>query len=352
VNSHFQVSSFGKKCEWISLNITAGRHYERLAHKLKSVGLCMHEKEFQPIYAHIPVYYTVVCEDDSHFMSFRQSYDFIHELASYPSIDNNHGIKDSHYHNKPFNISFVGDSTLRQQFYHLICMLDQNVTKSYETFHNYTGNDRPHFMNATLGNVKVSYYDWGRHFSKDFINIFKYDFNKVMNESTPNDIIVMNAGLHFDWDINTLVKTTKMMIAMYSSMKENMAQNMPHVIWRDSSPQNLPSPNGWYMNGLCKQLGNCTCVNLTETMIDGGGSGVPANKRNTLTLPLLRNTGIVIDECYEALIGTQPVSNIHEGTFINDCTHLGMNGVTFQNQVLLTSIEALFHTKLPNGPKL
>lgn len=294
------------------------------------------------------------CEDKDSFLSFHQTYSFLRDLA-YGNGTGHFFLRgsSSNGNNNASNMSIflIGDSLMREQFFFLSCLLDLDATivNSNKTYTYSWGTQAHRWRMSQSGHLRIVYFEWGSLFTSRYGDILREDLSKALYESHPNDVILINEGIHVRLDkLSVLGQLVHGVRDIYLDVRRDRVEKIPFVIWRESTPQNFPSPNGWYIAGICDKpatIATCHCVPLTPEMISSNNSiQVPANMRNIIAYEVLKSGEIFYDLCFDPL-AIAPF-NTHTSFAQGDCTHLGFNGVAFLTQVLASTILENFEKRL------
>ena len=309
-------------CKWTPItNPKTKMFYE-------ATSKCYHKMQWRP-----PQYLEVVCADP----------------VSNPNPDNIMSLLRK-VSDKVNTIYFFGDSTMQQQVLAMDCMW--YAAKIYGTFKLskwITARDRDDFFtnhqklfNITFRNNDVVVSNLGLHYQKNFSSIGKLKLGEHVS--------------FFAQSVRNLSKSLKMHISD-GKPRESMRKrsNVPMFVWRQGTPQNYPTPNGWwpYYFSTCKY--NCGCTKLTQQMREGRGDIIPFSPRSEENLmectqpaenlheiatKIIEKNGIQVTKVYDALAAA-PV-NLHDGRGTPvDCTHFGIDALIYMNMAVMHDINAL-----------
>ncbi len=250
-------------------------------------------------------------------------------------------LAESEFANK--TISFIGDSTLHHDYFAFVCMIANgtNVLLN-KTSHGFTINTG---LNTTIHNYK-----YGKHFGTlgHFRQTLQYALNKTASHV---DYLVVNQGLHHEHNnenhthdyMNTLRGIAEFTVDAYA---KSTPSNRPKAIWREITPQNHPSSNGWW-TPQCHWTCRCVVLNATQiagsvhfdpkSKIIGDMSIVPNNARNIVLEDLFvtennDSRSLPLAATYQPLIEAPFL--IHGSNV--DCTHMGFEASMFTNQVWMS----------------
>jgi hypothetical protein len=249
------------------------------------------------------------------------------------------------------NIYFIGDSTLKQQFVHFACMLNPNLQKpkllwndffvNWNVVFQVTGKDK---RNSTR-NINLKLYKVGLNFEKthknNLINSYNKTLYRILKDLNRHDIAIVNHGLHYNFqNISNDARELRSLAATTASVYKDVIHlrgrnNTCTLLWRETTPQHFPTPNGLWDDLLCrnhtrheKYCGKCS------KLTDSKGS-VPANIRNEVTSPIILNSTVIpIIAVYEDLKFMDPSLHFTR----TDCTHNGPDILLYLNLAWLDSI--------------
>lgn len=275
-------------------------------------------------------------------------------------------------------VTFVGDSVTLQQYMAMACSIhtydikDTYSTRDNPLRHDAIENDEGlrqyalpiarideynNYLHFYSHNITFRMRRVGRlfgHTVSHYTTIVEEELNYAMSR---NDIVVLNQGVHHNVNLTTIASkdensleavidaTVRAYLATRAAAAKGWKQRMPLVIWRETTPQNHDTYNGWY--GM-QCLTNCHCVPINESMLlEGRQRGYDTNPdatghyaptfRNDLAKRLLRTApGMLYLPIHDALNDGQVLFPIHMSP--HDCTHVGMDGLMMMNQALITMI--------------
>jgi GDSL/SGNH-like Acyl-Esterase family found in Pmr5 and Cas1p len=249
-------------------------------------------------------------------------------------------------------IWFIGDSILRQQFWNLICMLSPNINKK-EEISSIGGYGDEKWIRTTHNGTILQYTRFGWLFDNEESALYNDAFPEAIRTYTNRDAIIINAAAHYTGRrITTLNRTAHFITDM--SFKSNAS-----IFFVEASDEQWPTSNG-YFTPSC--WGQCQCESLTPERILGVGhvsqavnvsqdiptspfdfdsalrndslcipNCLPANWRNNLANPVLRNGRLAIVPLWRQLVAHgMPHSRLERG----DCTHKSSDALIVMNHQL------------------
>ena len=164
--------------------------------------------------------------------------------------------------------------------------------------------------------------------------------------------------------MDSLVRLARSTAKVYREYRDRFSSSLKHlvnVIWRETTPQNFNSTNGFYSDDIwnygypCVFLDKDRRVGSSNLMFPVGKKGsilskcVPsccsASKRNDLVLPLFK--GIIGGNRSSMLVETvfEELASSHYDIHVNssgDCTHLNINSLIFLNMHLISILDLLY----------
>jgi len=153
-------------------------------------------------------------------------------------------------------VTFFGDSVMKQQWAAMSCMLNSSAdwTANYKDDNILTTN----VVNFSNGcSVTLRFRRVGFHYS----NLDKYEeyLKSEIRLTAGPHVILINQGIHHT-ALRNIVNNTMAIIAT----EEKHAHTQ--FIWRETTPQNHPTSNGWWAEECYL---SCRCVTLTPEMLNG-----------------------------------------------------------------------------------
>lgn len=232
-------------------------------------------------------------------------------------------------------ITFFGDSIMKQQYAVMSCMLNASSQWAL-TFHdeNLLTTNVVKFKRSsiTLRHRKVGF------LFKDF-DKFEERLRKDLTLIQGPHVILMNQGIHHN-SISDLSHLPIILNKTIAVVTEN-SRNSTKFIWRETTPQNHPTSNGWWSTE-CHL--SCPCIPLTPQMLNGsaksltGGktchpSCLPNNYRNDIIEPIIQlydnrtDSKMSFVKIYKQLAYAK--MNLHVSDV--DYTHWGLDALLFLN---------------------
>lgn len=170
------------------------------------------------------------------------------------------------------NLFFVGDSVMRQMFFGLLCVLDQNVTFA-KVLDNPRSQLPKEYYEYTLeheqGTTVISYDQFGYLFKEDpyrFDVLTKGAFHEIIQNSTANDAIVVNGAAHYSVSGARYLKET---LDIYSSRAQETEATMYYV---EAHAEEWPTSNGLWFNRCSDDDGDCACESIDNERLAGRGA--------------------------------------------------------------------------------
>lgn len=259
-------------------------------------------------------------------------------------------------HLKNKSVVFLGDSILMQQFLVFSCMLNSSVTALEPTSVPCSGFSffcefQIHFLG---GITLLRMHRLGFQFNN--IDTYEYIYRSELTSLSDGDLAFVNQGIHYNFvakeSVFPLAKFAELTVQIYEDVVLERGQEsiLPTVIWRESTPQNHPSSNGWWIVE-CYNFA-CECISLTQDMMEGTAVALldnrsaeqkneiacnpiccKANMRNMITNPIISASTIPICDIYDALAHADVNLHINHA----DCTHFGPDALIFMNMEMLKS---------------
>lgn len=344
VNAGIAFGRHGNDCGWIPVDQQL--HGHRAKEISNTIGQCITKiSEKYHLFDEESITYEFGCEDSDSLLTFYDTYSFLQQLAyhngtSHPMLRGSN-VED----NSTMSITVIGDSIMRQQFYFLSCLLDPNVeiVNSKDTFEYWWGPKAPRWRSSQSGRIRVVYYEWGSFFTPQYGDILREDLSKALYDSKPNDVILINEGAHERiHQLGRLNQIVHFMVQIFNDIRRDIGDKTPLLIWRETTPQNFPTPNGWYIEGTCdtaelRVQDSCKCIPITEEMnSEDNIYHISANMRNIIAHDILKDTQVFYDPIFEPL--AKAPFDIHSSMEKGDCSHIGVNGLAFMTQVFASTI--------------
>ena len=254
------------------------------------------------------------------------------------------------------HISFVGDSTMKQQFVHFACMLNPDLNKKKLKWNDFKVKWKIKGIVLTLEKFGQNWDKYGRFKIGEYGNYLRYLFS-ARNDK---DVVLLNHGLHFNFNsdqnlsenirqVEMLQSWTSVSVRIYAElMNERGLGVMPRLMWRETTPQHFPTPNGLYAK--CNKTiaaaegRSCTCRNFLNSVYEEGKKveksrsdfkdSISANIRNEISNPIISVGGHIQLLLNFDQLKAEP--KFHLGT--TDCTHLGGDALLFLNIELAEGI--------------
>lgn len=221
------------------------------------------------------------------------------------------------------NIVLFGDSVMEQQFHVLSITLEVLRFKSL----------------IQLKYVSAS--------GRDIIKT-KEQINQAFSDTTKKSIVIANFGLHYQHEFSSTGKTAILnaVNALLGAWQAIELERRPMLIWREGTPLQYPSRNGWWSPSFreCK-LNCCNCVAISSSMRKGYATEhlndtqwdlFPSEFVETSAVPLIQEHNVKICHVYNAL-AARP--DLHAGRKYPDCTHFGVDALLYLNEISLLCIE-------------
>lgn len=261
---------------------------------------------------------------------------------------------------------FIGDSVLLQQYLALLCMVNPDMElhdflKNATSHRNFIWNNRTEFRFSLFGYL----------FDHSQPVLYQSVFPRALRTSTNQDLIVVNAGLHYEPSTYEVLKNTTMFIARQHTNAT--------LVFVESTSQEWPTSNGQFVDAC--HGGNCICEPLTPARLDGHDAPprfvipntirrrriqphipswvhdlyvnytippnstsshcipacVPASWRSDLSIPLLQQPGsqVKIVPLFRQLVADHnQMHAIHQF----DCTHKNVPTLLMMNQQLVRTL--------------
>ena len=258
------------------------------------------------------------------------------------------------------NIVMIGDSTIRQQFFVLLCILNFSH-HSLTTLYKKTDLDeieKIHHGSHSIRDESISaaYFPIGRAWGNSVAD-FEQTFANEIHRGNMSTLIIINHGIHHSTVENectdqvcgkySLAYMARVTSHLYNNARIERPSNYPRLIWRESTPQNFNSSNGHFKTEHLTLKHKC--IPLSVSMKLGFGplnndsrcdpSCFPANSRNLITNPIFEESNITISRIYHTLSNSP--YNIHHYNSTHDCSHLNIDAIIFTNNKLFDDIKTL-----------
>lgn len=266
-------------------------------------------------------------------------------------------------------LSFVGDSTIHAQYHTLCLTLQGNVTRVEEF--------RPLGSNSSAGdsrlegecfvaslNASLLYRGMGRVHNWAGLSPPHLILRDALQELGGSDVLLFNIGVHYHHycKANTQREMREADISFFNSTLHSLVRVLiqecrvcsqapcalntsgstraaPLVVWRESLPQHFNSSNGEWANKadpLHRKHDTSSCAPLTVDRQHGAGipgacvpNCLPADWRNSLSTPIIRQTCLPTLELYADLV---PRHDLHPPL---DCTHYSREANEYMNRKLM-----------------
>ena len=248
-------------------------------------------------------------------------------------------------------VVFVGDSTMRNQYFGLLCMV-QNLSSSFSDLAslNHEEHGDRDIISYTLEDILFQFFPVGQSWKN--AETFGTVLREIASMVGVRTLMLINQGIHHnkfddelcttDCRVDRLSGLATMATLFYNEVVATGRTDV-EVVWRETVPQNFPTANGHYAyHGFCEKDGGCPCVPLSLTMRFGYGlyprcepSCYPANIRNVLTNPIIEASKMQLLRVYDALVDAP--FNIHRDNF--DCTHINSDALIFMNEHVIRYLE-------------
>jgi hypothetical protein len=186
------------------------------------------------------------------------------------------------------------------------------------------------------------------------------------------DVIVGNIGLHYQKNFSTIGRSALVEHVTHfaravadlvappaggpgagiGSPKARTGRSQLRFLWRQGTPQNFPTKNGWWPYYFNTCLQKCACTKLTHRMRDGNGTDItfsprveknlvecnhPSESIHSIATSIIESHGLHVVKVYDALAAA-PV-NLHGGRGVPfDCTHWGVDALIFMNMAIIKDL--------------
>ena len=157
-------------------------------------------------------------------------------------------------------VAFIGDSVLIQQYTSLLCLADPHIFRQPENNRTLGGDELQYHMNTNQTQTAFSMERFGEKFWTEQQKNWSLWKNPAWNTYGPEDLIVINAGLHFELEEATKLRD----IASFVGSKSSSTNAT--VLFVESNDQQFPTSNGVYTEA-CKLA--CQCEPLTQLRLQG-----------------------------------------------------------------------------------
>lgn len=290
-----------KGCRWSSIT----NHQTMLFYE--AVSKCYQRKHWRK-----PLYVEVTCKDFAGNTNPSSIVSFMEKISE--SVGKMH---------------LFGDSIMHQQKLVLNCMFQASGVQKYIP---------PRYV--SLRGQDFESYLLSHH------ELFNYSF-------LSSDVLVANFGWHYQRNFSSVGKISLIKHAThFASFISNESSKFPRFIWREGTPQNYPTANGWwpYYFNTCKS--QCECTKLTFQMRQGNGTHIsffpqyeenmietshPARLLHSIATDIMKSRGLRVSYVYDSLAAA--TLNLHGGRGVPyDCTHFGVDALIHMNMILLRNI--------------
>ena len=317
ISQHISAYNFSR-CTWVEIADVA--EFDLVS----NVTNCMLKAHLSEV-SQDPPKWRLKCNDtSSYFFSFSELKKTLNEISR-----------------TDMTFYFLGDSTIKQQFIALACMIADNPSNVF------VQNRKNDAIKISNSSISIVYRPLKRGPFLDH-NFTKYTHDILYGtllHAKPGDVILLNQGLHFSsQNVESSVRSLgnyyhvlKIMIDTYKEYMNYIKADflMPFLIWRETVPQNFDTSNGNYKPGWCVPQKSCKCISSHRFISQNN-----RNWRNELANDLLSKTKIPISRVYKAL--DEATWDIHAmrriGTIPPDCSHLSTDALVFLNYVLLSTV--------------
>lgn len=164
-------------------------------------------------------------------------------------------------------IYMIGDSLLRQQFMVLQCMLNPNTTVLNLTITN--TKEKVEYRTKVNSNTTIIYTPFGAVFPNPSQTqpLYKNEYPAATANGTANDLIVINAGHHYNSEMSESLESHVNYIV-------KLAYDKPiHVYFMETTDEQWPTSNGMYPAfGQECCCGQCACEILIGDKIRGNAA--------------------------------------------------------------------------------